>query len=453
MSRSVRLLVLLLLAYLSPARGGVLEPFGGPKPRPAPAVGLDVAVAWANLTLDVIRSGPSNSPTYASRSLGYMGVAMYESVVHSDPTYRSLAGQVSGLTALPRPEPAQTYHWPSVLNASQALLLYRLYPHAYPDVIVRIDSLQRAITARYAATEAPDVVARSLQYGWGLAIAIFEWSKTDGGHEGYSRNFALNYPLPTGAGYWIPPDKGQSSVRLPLHATWGSNRTFVPADARLPVPPLLPYATDPASAYYREYAAVHKKSGTLTPDEKRIALWWSDDPALTLSPPGHSYNVATTVIRSAKPDLVKAAQTYARVGMAVADAFINCWKCKYTYHRERPSTFIRTYIQKDWQPFWPEPPFPAFPSGHSTQAAAAATVLADLYGSRFAFTDSTHCGRRPELAGLTYEPRQFPTFWASAVECANSRFYGGIHTDEDNRVGLAEGKKIGRNVNALAWRK
>jgi hypothetical protein len=31
--------------------------------------------------------------------------------------------------------------------------------------------------------------------------------------------------------------------------------------------------------------------------------------------------------------------------------------------------------------------------------------------------------------------------------------YGGIHTRQDNEVGLVEGKKIGKNINALAWNK
>jgi hypothetical protein len=40
-----------------------------------------------------------------------------------------------------------------------------------------------------------------------------------------------------------------------------------------------------------------------------------------------------------------------------------------------------------------------------------------------------------------------------AVECAYSRFLGGIDTTQDNQVGLDEGKLIGQNVNKLNWRK
>ena len=41
-----------------------------------------------------------------------------------------------------------------------------------------------------------------------------------------------------------------------------------------------------------------------------------------------------------KVDVLKASETFAAVGMAVADAFINCWKTKYFYHVERPFNFI-----------------------------------------------------------------------------------------------------------------
>ena len=65
-----------------------------------------------------------------------------------------------------------------------------------------------------------------------------------------------------------------------------------------------------------------KKNKVLTDEEKNIAAWWADDPTETYSPPGHSYNLATLTVKKANANIVKAAQTYARVGLAVADAFI-----------------------------------------------------------------------------------------------------------------------------------
>lgn len=460
-----------LLRWLVLLGAGSLPTYG--QPAAQPLTNTRVATQWANLSLAVIRSSPHNSPTYASRSLAYLGIAMYESVVHSNPHYRSLAGQLNGLAHLPGPDTTQRYNWSLVLNTAQGSMLYKLYPHASRQTALRIDSLQRAITTALVATEQTDVAERSIRYAWSLVNALFEWSKTDGGHAGYYRNFDPTYALPTGTGYWVPPVRGQSASRMALHPTWGQNRTFVPANGRLPIPADLPYSADSASAYYREHRAVYRKKASLTRAEKEIAIWWADDPSQTAAPPGHSYNLATLTIQAAQPevtstdvtstevtsmeaaptDVVKVAQTYAAVGMAVADAFINCWKCKYRYHRERPSTFITSVIDPAWQPFWPEPPFPAYSSGHATQAAAAATVLTALYGDGFALTDVTHTSRPPEpITGLPYTARRFASFWEMAEECAQSRLYGGIHTNLDNQTGLAQGRAIGRQVNALQWR-
>lgn len=66
--------------------------------------------------------------------------------------------------------------------------------------------------------------------------------------------------------------------------------------------------------------------------------------------------------------------------------------------------------------------------------------------------DSAHAARpRDELREVEYKSRTFDSFWQVAQETANSRFYGGIHTPQDNDVGLVEGSKIGTNVNLLKW--
>jgi hypothetical protein len=200
--------------------------------------------------------------------------------------------------------------------------------------------------------------------------------------------------------------------------------------------------------------AVYEKDKKLTREEKEIAAWWSDDPSDTFSPPGHSYYLATVAVKNSKANITKASETFARVGIAVADAFIHCWKIKSTYFNERPSTFVNKYIDKDWRQFWPEPPFPAFPSGHSIHSAAAATVLTDVYGESFPFTDYSQHGRKnedPRFLDLTFPARHYTSFWHAANESAYSRFLGGIHTQQDNDVGQQEGKKVGENVNALQW--
>ncbi|MEL6718127.1 MAG: hypothetical protein AAFP82_05370 [Bacteroidota bacterium] len=87
----------------------------------------EIATKWAEMTLHVTKYTPANSPTFASRCLGYIGLTMYESIVHGEEEYNSLAGQLNGLESLPLPENAQTYNWKLALNAGQAAIIKHLY--------------------------------------------------------------------------------------------------------------------------------------------------------------------------------------------------------------------------------------------------------------------------------------------------------------------------------------
>jgi PAP2 superfamily len=261
------------------------------------------------------------------------------------------------------------------------------------------------------------------------------------------RNFDSTYVVPNGSGFWKAPAKGQIPSDLPLHPHWGGNRTFAPDNFTLPIPEMLPFGYLSDSPYYLNMKEVYDKGKSLTQQEKEMANWWGDDPGFSYSPPGHSYNLATLAILKKKADLFTAAEAYAKVGMGVSDAFVNCWKCKYHYHVERPANFIFYNITTLWELYWPEPPFPAFYSGHATQAAATAAALTDVFGDNFEFTDNTNTFiPKDELHGVEYKARYFKSFWQAAEETALSRFYGGIHTRFDNEVGLAEGKKIGKNI-------
>lgn len=415
----------------------------------------DLPTKWADLTLHITKYTPANSPTFASRCLGYTGLTMYESIVHGYEEYHTMAGQLNGLEGLPVPEKDKDYNWQLALNAGQAEILRNLYIQTADSNKVMIDSLETLILNSVSQSISDtDIIERSVTYGKEIAQAIFEWSKTDGGHRGYLQNFDKEWQHPNFPGSWKPPLFAQSFSHHPLHPHWGKNRTFVAKNASIPNPKMIPYDTAKTSAYYQEFLAVYEKDLTLTQGEKEAAIWWGDDPDDTFTPPGHSYYIATIAIKAKKPNLIKCAETYARIGMAVADAFIKCWKWKYDFFSERPNTFIPQFIDVEWESFWPDPPFPAFPSGHAIQAATAATVMIDLFGNEFSFVDRAHVGReRDEVRDVDFVARPFNSFWEVAIETADSRFYGGIHTPQDNEVGLTEGKKIANHVNELKWKK
>jgi membrane-associated phospholipid phosphatase len=439
--------IVLILLFLGYARCSRFRPFAISEQA--------LAGAWADMTLRITRYTPANSPTFASRGLGYIGLTMYESIVHRYPEYQSLSGYLNGLDSLPKPEPGLEYDWRLALNSGQAYILKNIYLQTSDENKRSIDSLEAAVF-QYFSIQNPDKAAteRSVAYGRAVAVAIFEWSKTDGGHRGYLKNFDKTYAPPFRPGAWRPPLYAQSFSHHPLHPHWGENRTFLKQSAALPTPAMIPYDTTPGSPYRRQFMLVYEKDKILTRDEKEAALWWGDDPAETFTPPGHSYALASIALRKTNPPLIQWAETYARVGMAVADAFICCWKWKYHHFSERPNTFIPEFIDPEFESFWPDPPFPAFPSGHAIQSAAAATVLTDLFGEPFAFTDSSHVGRPPDgLRNVEFKARSFRSFWEFAVETANSRFYGGIHTPQDNQAGQDAGVAIGQYVNGLPWKR
>lgn len=425
-------------------------------PTPITAVdttGANTAVRWGKMTLIIAEKTPGNTPTYASRGFGYIGLTMYESIVGGHKEYRSMAGQLDGLTTLPKVDTTIKYNWALSLNAGQAWIHKNIYEQTSAANKKTIDSLESKILAEYKA-ETQEVIDRSVKYGQDVAKAIFEWSKTDGGYQGYNRNFTNDYMVPVGLGYWRTPSFSQSASTLPLHPYWGKNRTFVAGNATLAIPKPIAFNASPYSQYYAQFLEVYAKNKILTQEEKEIALFWGDDPSRTFTPPGHSYSIARIAVKTAKPSLIKAAQTFAMVGMSIADAFTNCWKAKYMYNAERPSTFIRNFIDGSWLSFWPEPPFPAFYSGHSVQSGASATVLTKLYGNEFKYVDDSHEGRGQDpLTFIFYKNRLYNSFWEAAEESAYSRFLGGIHTRNDNDTGLAEGRKVGQNINNLKWTK
>lgn len=423
-----------------------------PRSTTADQFGAEVALQWSGLQLYLLRHTAGFSPPVASRALGYGGLALYEAVAPGMPANESMVGQLNELAILPQIDANAVYHWPASANAAEAQILRHMFASTSDANKAKIDSLENRIRAGFSnESVASDVLDRSVTFGKQVADAIFEWSKTDGGHEGYNRNFPADYKLPVFNGSWQMTENGR---KIPMQPYWGKNRTFVATNSALPVPKPLTVSADVKSQYFAQYLEVYTKNKSLTQTEKEISIWWADDPSETFTPPGHSYNLARIAIQTAGVDLGKAAETLARTGMAVADAFTICWKCKYLFNNERPYTFVRRTIDPSWIPFWPAPPFPGYTSGHATQSAAAATVLSGVYGDTFTFTDDSHVSRiRDEKRNTDFKARHFTSFWEAAEESAYSRYLGGIHTRQDNETGLSTGKLIGENVNRLKWKK
>jgi hypothetical protein len=401
---------------------------------PASAYGAEVPAAWFDLALDLVRTAPGFSAPVASRAFGYAGVAVYEAVVPGMRGRRSLVGRLNGLTPLRCPA-GVAFHWPTVANSALAQVFRSLLPTTPESNVEAIDDLERRFVRTARATLSRGIFRRSAARGASVGRHIFEWSKTDGGHEGFLRNFPP-YTPPRGAGLWEPTPPGYLPALQPY---WGTNRPFVlHADAACSPGPPPAYSDAPGSPFYAEAHGCYRAVIGLTPEQEAITRFWSDDPGATPTPPGHSISILTQVVRALDLSLARAAEAYARVGIAVADAFISCWSTKYRDNLLRPVTYIRRVIDPDWTPLLVTPPFPEYTSGHSVQSGAAAQVLTDLFGP-LAFTDRSH-----ERRGLA--PRSFGSFLQAAQEAAISRLFGGLHYPAACERGLEQGICIGKHV-------
>src|SRR5690606_18475811 len=136
-----------------------------------------VATAWLDLMTELVRQAPGFTPPVASRAMGYAGVTLYEAIVPGMPGYRSLVGQLDGLTWLPAVQEGAPYHWPLVANSALASINRRLFAHGGAAVRGSIDGLEETIRTRYETTVPLDVIRRSTQRGRAVAATVFAWSK------------------------------------------------------------------------------------------------------------------------------------------------------------------------------------------------------------------------------------------------------------------------------------
>lgn len=446
MAAALRAIVMCLLA----AAGTAPAQDGSPE---ASRYSAAVATEWLRVVLPAIQETPGQSPPVAARTLAYLGLGLYESILAGLPGQRSFAGQLSELESLPDAQPDEVLHWPTVANATLAALTQMLLPNAPPDWKARFAALERNMPVAQLADfdpvqRTPEVIIRSETHGKLLAMALMTWARTDGGHDVLGpRRVRLDaaYVSPSRPGAWVPTPP---RFARPLLPNWGSNRPFMPdVHQRCPPPGPPPYDEAVGSAFYREAEEVWRTSEGATEEQRRIALYWADDPGKTPTPAGHWAWILTDLLRDRKATLAAAAEQYARLGIAMSDAFVATWKVKFEVNLLRPVTYIQLAFDGNWvPPLMETPPFPEYPSGHSVQSGAAAAVLEAFYGSDTAFDDRTHNDRG-------WGPKRFRNFRSAADEAAASRLYAGIHFRSAIEHGVTQGRCIGAQALALVTRR
>ncbi len=414
---------------------------------------------WNEMFLIVERYAAGYRPGPAPRALAYIGLANYEACVSAMPEYRSLAPLYSGLN-IPQVQNGQEYYWPAVINASSASLMRHFFIAATQNLQDSMNGLEAINEAKYKDETTPEIFERSKQYGIDVAAAVWNWSKDGGdiGDDAYLTPFA-NYNWNDHflkPGDWQPTPPGPAQ---PMFPHWGDVRTFAITEADKICPAPWAYGETKESRLYAEALDVYARNINASYDEAWMAEFWSDDLVnLTFSPGPRWMAITDEVLVGQNSNLEVAVVASAKVGMALSDAVVACWKSKYYYNIERPVSYIQRLIDPNWKPHLSNPlnqqigvtpAFPAYPSGHSTMGGAAAEILTSMFGISYAMTDRCHEGR-PEFKG---NPRSFDSFYQMAKENAESRIPLGVHFRMDSEAGVELGYRCARKVNQLPWKK
>jgi membrane-associated phospholipid phosphatase len=406
---------------------------------------------WTDMLMTVERYAEFYRPCPAARMMGYVGLANYEATVSAMPEYQSIAGRYAGL-AIPAIETGKEYHWPTVINNVNATLFKKFFANVKASDLFKIASLESSLNVQASNTLTTDVFNRSKAYGISVGNAVWEYSATDKeGHDKYLDPRPASYTPPTGPGKW-------SGSTKPMYPYWGKVRTFAIADADKLAKAPLPYSEDKTSAYYAQGLEVYAATTPQTYENQWIGEFWSDDVlGFTFSPAVRVWAIAEQVLAQKNANLETAVLAYVKSGLAVNDASVACWYSKYYYNVERPVTYINKFINPNWNVasltstgFLPgTPPFPAYPSGHSTMSSAGFAALAQVFGDNVSITDRCH-ENRTDFNGKS---RSFNTFSEMAQEDAISRIYLGVHWRMDCEEGVRLGYQAARRVAALPFKK
>jgi hypothetical protein len=383
------------------------------------------------------------APPISARIYAYASVAGYEALVPGSPGYQSLAGQLNGLTPCPKPDAGKIYCFP-LASANALLTVGKQLVFSEGEM----QDLKEQIFDDFKAMNMPqDVYDRSMAFGDQIAKHILTWSKSDNYAQTRSApKFTIETKNPA---RWRPTPPMYADA---LEPHWAEIRPWVIDSAtQFKADPPVEFSTKKGSDFYKQAYEVFEIGKNLTEEQTATAWYWDDNPFAMevqghlsfarkkISPGGHWMNIAAVACRKSNADMMKSAETYVKVACALADAFIVCWDEKYRTNLIRPESYINQYIDQEWQPLIQTPPFPEHTSGHSTISSAAASVLEGLYGTSFAFTDSTE-------TEFGLPARSFESFRSAANEVGKSRLLGGIHYRRGNEAGLKCGEEIGNFV-------
>jgi PAP2 superfamily len=379
------------------------------------------------------------SPPVCSRIYSYTNIAAYEALLPENPGYKSYAGKLTGLQALPKPDKSKKYCYPissiiAFITVGQKLVFNGdAMKEREKEYLQQLDSLGIS----------KELLDSSVSYGRAVGQHILAWA----GKDGYLQRTSFGgYIVKQQPGRWVPTPPDYMDA---VENNWKTLRPFtLDSASQFRAGPPIKYDSAKGSPFYKQAYEVYEAVKSPNIGDSATAWYWDDNPNTSvtqghiayfqqkMSPPGHWIHIACNVAVKENYDAIKTAALVSQTAIAIFDAIISCWETKYYYNYIRPETFINKYIDKEWQPLIQTPPFPEYTSGHSCISASAATILSNMVGDNYVFIDSTEVPFGRPI-------RKFDSFYQAANQASISRLYGGIHFKEALETGNKQGKQVG----------
>ncbi len=153
--------------------------------KPVASYDHEVITAWNDVLLKIEKNAEGYRPGPATRTLAYLGLSAYESVVYGMPEYNSFNGYWPGFD-MPKFNTNLEYCWPLAINASFEYLLPKFFGKASEADLDLIITTAQNFNERYKETVSIEVYNNSQAWGKQVAESVWNYSKTDPiGHNHY----------------------------------------------------------------------------------------------------------------------------------------------------------------------------------------------------------------------------------------------------------------------------
>ncbi|MCB4797705.1 vanadium-dependent haloperoxidase [Neotamlana laminarinivorans] len=416
----------------------------------------NLIVQWSDLWVSLDQYTVGMRPNTVTRSLAYIHLTGYETAVPFMNNYNSNTNRFNNFN-INNNNFEDNVDLDLALNTAYAIaidhFMHSLEAGTRQSISNFQDDKEEELTIGLTTQE----IENSQLWGTHVAERVIAYAETDNDAEEQIVNQTPNdYVAPVGVGLW-EAGEGENA----WFPYWREVRTFAISPNQTSstnFSSVLQHSTNPNSEYYQQMTAVYEatvSAATTNTEQLWIAEFWADDvEGLMISPPGRHFSIANQLIEQYDLDYDESLELLLRLGLALNDAAVSAWDDKYTYNIERPSNFIREYIDEDYTTNLSRfidgvnPAFPSYPSGHATFAGAAAGIFIDFFGTdNINFTDNTYS----DYTNLTFNgtPRSFTSFSSMATENALSRMPLGVHIEQDAIEGLRLGYEVSDAVNAI----